>query len=95
MVAVAIILALQSGKVTRLQNRAKKKDERAIDKKNSGISTYIHQGKKLAESAQRDKDKAVEVHERMEDNLASMGKNSESIDDIANRFNSKRVRKSA
>ncbi len=93
MVLVAIVLALQSGKVIRLQKRAEKKDERAIDKKNSGISTYILQGRKLAESAQLDKDKAVKVHERMEDNLALMGKNSETIDDIADRFNSKRVRK--
>ncbi|KKN66751.1 hypothetical protein LCGC14_0468620 [marine sediment metagenome] len=93
MVAVAIVLALQSGKVIRLQKRAKKKDKHAVSLKNTEVSTYIHKGKKLAESAQLDKDEAVKVHERMEANLALMGKNSETIDDIANRFNSKRVRK--
>ncbi len=93
MVLTAIVLALQSGKVIRLQKRAKKKDKHAISLKNTGVSTYIHKGKKLAESAQLDKDKAVKVHERMEKNLVAMGERSESIDDIANRFNSKRVRK--
>ncbi len=93
MVLVAVVLALQSGKVIRLQKRSEKKNEQAIDLKNSQVSIHILQGKKLAESAQKDKDKIVEVKKNMEGNLALMGKNSETIDDIANRFNSKRVRK--
>ncbi len=93
MVAVAIVLALQSGKVIRLQRRAERKSKHGISLKNTEISTRILQGKKLVESAEKDKDKIIKVKENMEANLALMGKNSETIDDIADRFNSKRVRK--
>ena len=92
LVLTAVVMAMASGKIQRLEKRAAKKNEKAIDKKNSGISSYIHQGKKLAESANKDLDAAGKVKDRQVERMESLGERDETIDDIADRFNSKRVR---
>ncbi len=93
LVITAVVMVLASGKIQRLQKRAARKTKTAIIKKNTGVSTYIHQGKKLADSANQDLDAADRVKKRQVKRMESLGDRDETIDDIAHRFNSKRVRK--
>lgn len=92
-IVTAVLIAMAGGKIRRLEKRAAKKTEKGVDKMNSGISTYIHQGKKLAESANQDLDKVAEIKEKQAERAKSLGERDESIDDVMHRFNSKRVRK--
>ncbi|KKK49624.1 hypothetical protein LCGC14_3133200 [marine sediment metagenome] len=93
MVLTAIVMGMACGKIKRLEKRAAKKTEKSIDLKNSKISSQIHKGKMLADSANTDLDVAGRVKERQEKRMESLGDRDETIDDIAHRFNSKRVRK--
>jgi uncharacterized protein YoxC len=92
LVLSAVVFAMAGVKISRLEKRAEKKTQKSVDKLNSGVSTYIHQGKKLAESANKDLDKAVEIKKLNEKRLEALGEQNDSLDDIAHRFNSKRVR---
>lgn len=93
MLAAAIFMVLNGRKIDRLQKRAEKKNIAGIDLKNTEISTQINKGKQLVESAHKDKTRADEIRVKLEDNLKVLGERSETIDDIADRFNSKRVRR--
>ena len=89
-----ILLALAAGRAASKKAAADRKDQRAADLLNSQISNEIQKGKKLVESAQKDKDKAVELHQASQKRLEQMAENNEDMDSIADRFNSKRVRRS-
>lgn len=91
-VITAILLVLAGAKASNKRQAAKRKEERAVDLLNSGISDRIAKGKKLAESAQKDKDIAVKAHQKMEQRLEKLGESNEDLDAIATRFNSKRLR---
>ncbi len=91
----AIVLGLAAAKSVNKQSNAKRKEAKAIDKMNSGISSEIHKGKQLLEAANRDKDAAIAADVAMENQLEKMGAANESLDAIAHRFNSRRLRKSA
>lgn len=91
----AIVLGLAAAKSVNLKTRAKRKEAQVVGKLNSGISSEIHKGKLLLESANRDKDAAIAADLKMEKQLHKMGAANESLDAIAHRFNSRRLRKSA
>jgi hypothetical protein len=92
MVLSAILMALAGAKAVRKKASAAKKEQKATDLLNSGISTNIYKGKKLLESANKDKDAGVAADERMEAQLEKLGEANEDIDALADRFNSKRLR---
>ena len=96
-VAVLILLgiggALLAAEASRKVASAKKKDERVVDMKNSMISGELIEAEKLADSADQDKKDAQAIREKMKVNLEKMGQANENIDDIAHRFNSRRMRK--
>jgi len=94
-VATAIVLGLAAAKSVNKKNSAKRKETRAVDMMNSGIGRQIHNGKKLLEAANKDKDAAIRADVTMENQLEKMGAANESLDAIADRFNSRRLRKSA
>jgi hypothetical protein len=94
-VATAIVLGFVAAKSVNKKATAKRKETRAVDMMNSGIGREIHKGKKLLESANKDKDAAVAADVAMENQLEKMGAANESLDAIADRFNSRRLRKSA
>ncbi len=94
-VLTAAVLGAAAAKSINRQNSAKRKEGRAVDMMNSGIGREIHKGKKLLESANKDKDAAVAADVQMENQLEKMGANNESLDAIAHRFNSRRLRQSA
>jgi hypothetical protein len=94
-VATAIVLGFVAAQSVNKKATAKRKETRAVDMMNSGIGREIHKGKKLLESANKDKDAAVAADVRMENQLEKMGAANESLDAIADRFNSRRLRKSA
>lgn len=83
---------MAASRASSLNERARKKDEKAIDKLNSGISKELDAGKKLVESAHKDKDKAGEIHKTMVKQLEKLGEANEDMDTIANGFNSRRLR---
>jgi len=93
MIIVGVLLILAGRRATKLHERAKAKDEIATDLLNSGISKELEKGKRLVDAADKDKDRAVAARKEMEQHLESLGQNDESIDDIATRFNSRRVRR--
>jgi len=86
----AILLALAGAKAAKKHASGVKKEQLATDLMNSGISTKIHKGRKLLESANKDKDAGVAALEKMEDHLNNMGDANEDIDALADRFNSRR-----
>ena len=94
-VLTAAVLGAAAAKSINKQNSGKRKEARAVDMMNSGIGREIHKGKKLLESANKDKDAAVAADVKMENQLEKMGAANESLDAIAHRFNSRRLRKSA
>lgn len=94
-VATAIVLGFAAAKSVNKKNSAKRKETRAVDMMNSGIGREIHNGKKLLEAANKDKDAAIRADVTMENQLEKMGAANESLDAIADRFNSRRLRKSA
>ena len=88
----AIVLALAAGRAASLKSSARRKEDAATHKLNSGISKELAAGKKLTESANKDKDKAVIAHAKMQAQLEKLGEANEDLDTIADRFNSRRVR---
>lgn len=93
MVLSAILLALAGAKAVKKRASADKKEQLATDLLNSGASKQIEKGKKLLESANKDKDAGVAADKRMEAELEKLGETNPNIDALADRFNSKRLRK--
>jgi len=93
-IATAIVLGFAAAKSVNKKASSKRKEARAVDMMNSGISREIHNGKKMMEAANRDKDAALAADVRMESQLEKMGAANESLDAIADRFNSRRLRES-
>ena len=94
-VATAIVLGLAAARSVNKKNAGRRKEARAIDMMNSGIGREINKGKKLLEAANKDKDAAIRADVQMENQLEKMGAANESLDAIADRFNSRRLRKPA
>ena len=96
-VAVLVLLgvgvALLAAKASRKIVSAAKKDERVIDMKNSMISGELVAADELADAAAIDINAAIEIKRKLNNNLVKMGQANENMDDIAKRFNGKRVRK--
>lgn len=94
-VLTAAVLGAAAARSINKTNSGKRKEARAVDMMNSGIGREIHKGKKLLEAANKDKDAAIAADVKMENQLEKMGAANESLDAIAHRFNSRRLRKSA
>lgn len=88
----AVAIALLGRKATKLRAEVKGKESVATDLLNSGISKKLEKGKKLIEEADKAKNKGVAVRAKLEEHLEKIGGNDETIDDIAHRFNSRRLR---
>ncbi len=93
-VLTAVVLGFAAAKSVNKKASGKRKEQRAVDMMNSGIGREIHKGKKLLEAANKDKDAAIAADVEMENQLEKMGAANESLDAIADRFNSRRLRKS-
>ena len=91
----AVVLGLASAKSVNRKASSKRKETRAVEMMNSGIGREIHKGKKMLEAANKDKDAAIAADVQMENQLEKMGAANESLDAIADRFNSRRLRKRA
>ncbi len=95
LILLAIAVAALAAKASRKTASAARKSEKVIDLKNSMISGELVEAEALADSANKDKDDALEIKRRMNNNLVKMGQANENMDDIARRFNGKRLRKRA
>jgi hypothetical protein len=89
----AILLALAAGKAATARNAANRKEDMAADLLNAATSKELAKGKKLIESAHKDKVKSAAAQQKMKDQLDKLGDASEDLDAIADRFNSRRLRK--
>ena len=58
-IATAVVLGFAAAKSVNKKASGKRKEARAVDMMNSGISREIHNGKKMMEAANRDKDAAL------------------------------------
>lgn len=92
-VLAAILLALAGQRVLKKKASGKRKEEVGTNMMNSGISKEILAGRKMLDAADKDKDKAIAAEAVMEAQLEKMGKGNESIADIADRFNKRKLRK--
>ena len=90
-VVIGVLMVVAGRKATKMHARAEAKDEVATNLLNSGISTELARGKKMVESANKDKDKAVIANLKMKARLETLGEVDENIDDVADRFNSRRL----
>jgi len=93
-IATACVLGFAAAQSVNKKASGKRKEQRAVDMMNSGIGREIHKGKQMMEAANKDKDAAIAADVRMENQLEKMGAANESLDAIADRFNSRRLRKS-
>lgn len=89
----AILLALAGQRVLKKKASARKKEDIGTNMMNSGISKDILAGRKMIEAADKDKDKAIAAEKVMEAQLEKIGKGNESIADIADRFNKRKLRR--
>ena len=93
LVLAAILLALAGQRVLKRRQSAQKKEDIGTNMMNSGISKNILAGKKMVDAADKDKDKAIAAEKVMEVQLEKMGGSNESIADVADRFNKRKLRK--
>jgi len=91
-VLTAIGLALAASKANSRRTRATKNERVATDLLNAGTSAQINKGRKLLERVNADKDAAVAADQLAADRLDKLGAKNESLDAIATRFNSRRLR---
>jgi len=89
----AMVFGAKAGKALVKKNAAAEKNQIAKDLLRSGKSKHIQQGRKLQESAQKDKQAAGGAEKAMEEKLDEMAKGNHTLADIADRFNKQRVRK--
>jgi len=93
-ILTAVLFALAGARSIKKSNNAKRKVDKAIELQNTGISKHITESKKLLSSASKDKLVAAAAQKTMEQQLEKLGESNADIDAIADRFNSRRLRKS-
>ncbi len=92
LVLAMIALGLAGAQVASRKANAKKKEDREQGFLAEGSSASIKKAKALKESAQKDIDKAVAAHKRMETRAEAIGEMNEDLDELMDHFNSERVR---
>lgn len=92
-VGSAVLLALAASRAQQKRQSAKRLEDKAQGMLNSNISKEIKEAKKLVEKAHKEKDKATEARAKAEKQLEKLGEANEDLDAIADRFNSRRLRK--
>ncbi len=91
-ILTAVLFALAGARSLKKNASARRKEDHAIDLMNTGITKEIDRGKKLMESASKDKTAAIEAKAKMKVRLQKLGDANEDIDDIAARHNARRMR---
>jgi len=94
-IVLAIGMALAGARSTKAKKRAAKNIDKAAALMTSKTSAEIAKGKKLREAADRDLDAGVAADKLMEERLKQWSEHDADLDAIADRFNSRRVRKPA
>ena len=89
----ALFMAFAATRATSSMRRARQMEQKAEGLLHSDVSRNIAKGKRLTEKANQAKDKAIEARMRVEGQLDKLGEKDEELDAIADRFNSRRVRK--
>lgn len=88
-----IALAFIGAKAHQRKKAADRMQHKAEVLLNSDIKEHIEEGEKLLVKAANEKVKATNARMDAEDQLRKLGEKNETLDDIAHRFNSRRVRK--
>lgn len=91
-VLTAIGLALAASKANSRRTRASNNERVATDLLKNGTSAQIKKGERLLVKVNTDKAAAVAADELAEQRLEKLGATNESLDAIATRFNSRRLR---
>jgi cytochrome c-type biogenesis protein CcmH/NrfG len=90
----AVLLVLAGAKVGREKRRADKAEQQAQAYHHQGSKKAIEKAAKLQAKSDVHKQNAEATRQRMETQLESLGEKDETLADIAERFNGRRVRKS-
>ncbi len=91
-VLAAVAMAMNGGKIRKLQRRATRKQNAGIAKKNTGIKRDLEKSTTLMDSAQDDLDAVDAAAEAMEANIKEITRVDQTVDSIADKFNSDRKR---
>lgn len=94
-IGTAILLVLGGAKSTRLKKRADHAEKVAEIIIQDNTKKSIEKAAKLQEQATRDKAKAATITEAAEKRLEELGAKDETMADIADRFNKRKLRDSA
>lgn len=89
---VAVLFVLAGAKARKLERRAAKAEDRAQVILQDHTKVNLDKAKKLQDAAAGDKVAATQVKQKMREQLDKLGDSDENIDDIADRFNSRRKR---
>lgn len=85
--------ALLGYKAHKKRAAAKRMHDRGVVLMNSGVEKHIEEGKVLLDKAESEKVRAKHARMDAEAQLRKLGETNETLDAIADRFNSRRLRK--
>lgn len=94
-ILLAVGMALAGARSTKLKKRAKRNKAKAVDLMNGKTSAEIAKGKRMRDAADADLDVALDADKLMEARLEKWSQHDADLDAIADRFNSRRLRKPA
>jgi len=92
MVVAAVLLALAATRAVKRRGNAVKLERRSIELQNGATSRELYKSKKLLEAADKNKNEALLADDVVAKQLEKLGEANKSLDAIATRFNSKRLR---
>lgn len=91
----AVLLVLAGARAGRQQRRADKAEKQVESLHHDRTKAGIEKAAKLQKTAAVNKERAAATRQRMESQLEKIGETNPELDAIADRFNSRRLRKPA
>lgn len=94
-ILTAVLMVLGGAKAGRLQRRATKAEDQVTAMAHDKTKKGIAKAAKLQKAADKHKEKATATRQRTEARLEELGEKDETLADIADRFNKRKLRDSA
>lgn len=93
-VTTAVFMAMAGAKAARFEKRARNAQTNAENLLQDKTKLNVEKAAKLQREAEKHKEKAAIAKAEAEARIEELGNKNETLDDIADRFNSRRLRKS-
>ena len=94
-ILTAVLMVLGGAKAGRLQRRADKAENQVTAMAHDKTKKGIEKAAKLQKAADKHKEKAAATRQRTEARLQELGEKDETLADIADRFNKRKLRDGA